>query len=187
MNLLRLLENGTHFPSVKNIMLTESANMTSRQLYERAIVKAYRAQRDLINETDAGNSSAKTAARQARTLLAMQGPMVLSPNLKAIKDLAIKQWNESFNETLKRILLDEGAAYDAAIEKAKSLLKTDSITRINHEDATNILDNARVKDRAFIRTATTHYHVVLYAYRGKEYVAVEMPARRTEVYKRTGE
>ena len=181
MSLLQSLENGTQLPCVKNVSLTENLSTDSKILFEKFTVGAYRAQRNIIKENDPTGIMSRAAARQARKMLNMQGPLVVNPDLKQIKDLAIKKWNECFRECLSRIKVEEATAYEEAYKIVQRILGS-KIKRAAADTANQVLDLGHETDSTMISTATSKYRVVAYRFRCNTYAVIENPNRTVEVY-----
>lgn len=169
-----------------NITLNESYLFeTPENIWNKTITSSYRLTRESLEQMgEFGKKQAQEAARQARKMLYMK-PQVLHGNMADIKALGIKIWNETLEKCLKNQLLNEyGLAHEEAMNIARGFIgkKTlQTVTDAHLRDS--ILEMGKAVKRHIIKTIDNMYRVVLYRYKDTDYVVIEAPGKKPEVFK----
>lgn len=171
---------------IHNVRLNESSIFDKPEnIWNETITKCYRDTRNIISEMGGfGKKHAQDAVKQARKLLYMK-PQVLHGGMRDIKALGIKVWNEELEKHLKKQLLNEyGLAHDEAMNVARGFigkLTLRNVTDTHLRDS--VLGTGKAIKRHIIKTIDNMYIIILYRYKDTDYVVIEAPGKKPEVYK----
>lgn len=170
---------------LENIQLEESAVYESAgEVYKKAIACSYRKTRESLEQMgEFGKAQATKALLQARKLLHMK-PQVITGSSADIKALAIKDWNSTLKECLEQKLLKEyGLAQDATMNAAREFLGKKTLRSVTDQHTRDsVLELGKIKKRHMVKTINSMYRALLIDYKGTDYVSIEAPGKKPEVY-----
>ena len=171
---------------IYNVRLNESSIFDKPEnIWNETITRCYRDARNIISEMgDFGKKHAQDAVKQTRKLLYMK-PQVLHGGMRDIKALGIKVWNEELEKHLKKQLLNEyGLAHDEAMNIARGFMGKQTLHTVTDKHLRDsVLELGKIAKRHIIKTIDNMYRIMLYRYKDADYVVIEAPGRKPEVYK----